>query len=100
MCGEFGEVTVIICLVINFLALGTLLLNSRDTLSYGKISRKLQSLVPCLLEIVNIDERSPAIILSEPEKTSGGNDKIQEICIRIFSNISIQEFLFCQILKA
>ena len=34
MCGEFGEVTAIIGLVINFLALGTLLLNSRDTLSY------------------------------------------------------------------
>ena len=34
MCGEFGEVTVIIGLVINFLAVGTLLLNSRDTLSY------------------------------------------------------------------
>ena len=32
MCGEFGEVTVIIG--INFLAVGTLLLNSRDTLSY------------------------------------------------------------------
>ena len=35
MCGEFGEVTVIIGLVINFLAVGTLLLNSHDTLSYG-----------------------------------------------------------------
>ena len=34
MCGEFGEVMVIIGLVINFLALGTLFLNSRDTLSY------------------------------------------------------------------
>ena len=34
MCGEFGEVTVIIGLVINFLAVCTLLLNSRDTLSY------------------------------------------------------------------
>ena len=34
MCGEFGEVTVIIGLVINFLALGTLFLNSRVTLSY------------------------------------------------------------------
>ena len=32
MCGEFGEVTAIIGLVIIFLALGTLLLNSRDTL--------------------------------------------------------------------
>ena len=36
MCGEFGEVTVIIGLVINFLAVGTLLLNSHDTLSYTK----------------------------------------------------------------
>ena len=35
MCGEFGEVTVIIGLIINFLAVGTLLLNSRDTLSYA-----------------------------------------------------------------
>ena len=36
MCVEFGEVTVIIGLVINFLAFGTLFLNSRDTLSYVK----------------------------------------------------------------
>ena len=28
MCGEFGEVTVIIGLVINFLALGTLFFNA------------------------------------------------------------------------
>ena len=35
MCGEFGEVTAIIGLVINFLAVGTLLLNSHDTLTYS-----------------------------------------------------------------
>ena len=34
MCGEFGEVSGIIDLVINFLAAGTLFLNSYDTLSY------------------------------------------------------------------
>ena len=34
MCDEFGEVSGIIDLVINFLAAGTLLLNSYDTLSY------------------------------------------------------------------
>ena len=34
MCGEFGEVSGIIDLVINFLAGGTLFLNSYDTLSY------------------------------------------------------------------
>ena len=36
MCGEFGEVSGIIDLVINFLAAGTLFLNSYDTLSYEK----------------------------------------------------------------
>ena len=39
--GEFGEVTVIIGLVINFLAVGTLLLNSRDTLSYRYIDKRI-----------------------------------------------------------
>ena len=34
MCGEFGEATGIIDLVINFLAAGTLFWNSYDTLSY------------------------------------------------------------------
>ena len=34
MCDEFGEVSGIIDLVINFLAGGTLFLNSYDTLSY------------------------------------------------------------------
>ena len=34
MCDEFGEVSGIIDLVINFLAAGTLFLNSYDTLSY------------------------------------------------------------------
>ena len=34
MCGEFGEVSGIIDLVINFLVGGTLFLNSYDTLSY------------------------------------------------------------------
>ena len=34
MCGEFGEVTVIIGLVINFLAFGTPFVSFRDTLSY------------------------------------------------------------------
>ena len=34
MCGEFGEVTVIIGLVINFLAFVSPLLSFRDTLSY------------------------------------------------------------------
>ena len=34
MCGEFGEVSGIIDLVTNFLAGGTLFLNSYDTLSY------------------------------------------------------------------
>ena len=34
MCGEFDEVSGIIDLVINFLAAGTLFLNSYDTLSY------------------------------------------------------------------
>ena len=34
MCGEFGEVSGIIDLVINFLAGGTLFWNSYDTLSY------------------------------------------------------------------
>ena len=36
-------------------------------------------MVPCLLESVNNEERSLAIILSEPEKTSGSNDIIQEV---------------------
>ena len=35
MCGEFDEVSGIIDLVINFLAAGTLFLNSYDTLSYA-----------------------------------------------------------------
>ena len=34
MCGEFGEVTVIIGLIINFLAFVSPLLSFRDTLSY------------------------------------------------------------------
>ena len=34
MCGEFGEVTVIIGLVINFLAFVSPLLTLRDTLTY------------------------------------------------------------------
>ena len=34
MCGEFDEVSGIIDPVINFLAAGTLFLNSYDTLSY------------------------------------------------------------------
>ena len=38
MCGEFGEVSGIIDLVINFLAAGTLFLNSYDTLSYISVS--------------------------------------------------------------
>ena len=37
MCDEFGEVSGIIDLVINFLAAGTLFLNSYDTLSYAFI---------------------------------------------------------------
>ena len=36
MCGEFGEVTVIIGLVINFLAFVSPLLTLRDTLTYGE----------------------------------------------------------------
>ena len=36
MCGEFGEVTVIIGLVINFLAFVSLLLSFRDTMTYDK----------------------------------------------------------------
>ena len=36
MCGEFDEVSGIIDPVINFLAAGTLFLNSYDTLSYAK----------------------------------------------------------------
>ena len=35
MCGEFGEVTVIIGLVINFLAFVPPFVSFRDTLSYG-----------------------------------------------------------------
>ena len=35
MCGEFGEVTVIIGLVINFLAFVSPLLTLRDTLTYS-----------------------------------------------------------------
>ena len=35
MCGEFGEVTVIIGLVINFLAFVSPLLTLRDTLTYA-----------------------------------------------------------------
>jgi len=45
MCGEFGEVSGIIDLVINFLAAGTLFLNSYDTLSY--IFEKTNSGVAC-----------------------------------------------------
>ena len=41
MCGEFGEVTAIIGLLIIFLAVGTLLLNLRDTLSYTLATRAL-----------------------------------------------------------
>ena len=37
MCGEFGEVTVIIGLVINFLAFGTPFVSFRDTLSYARL---------------------------------------------------------------
>ena len=36
MCGDFGEVSGIIDLLINFLAGGTLFLNSYDTLSYPR----------------------------------------------------------------
>ena len=36
-------------------------------------------MVPCLLESVNNEERSLAIILSEPKKTSGRNDISQEV---------------------
>ena len=38
MCVEFGEVTVIIGLVINFLAFVSPLLSFRDTLSYPLVS--------------------------------------------------------------
>ena len=37
MCGEFGEVTVIIGLVINFLAFVPPFVSFRDTLSYAMI---------------------------------------------------------------
>ena len=40
MCGEFGEVTVIIGLVINFLAFVSLLFAFRDTSTYGLYARK------------------------------------------------------------
>ena len=39
MCDEFGEISGIIDLVINFLAGGTLFLNSYDTLSYALVQR-------------------------------------------------------------
>ena len=39
MCGEFGEVTVIIGLVINFLAFVSPFVSFRDTLTYVNIAR-------------------------------------------------------------
>ena len=42
MCGEFGEVSGIIDLVINFLAPGTLFLNSYDTLSYMCVTKLIK----------------------------------------------------------
>ena len=44
MCGEFGEVSGIIDLVINFLAGGTLFLNSYDTSSYGFNNKEINLL--------------------------------------------------------
>ena len=41
MCGEFGEVTVIIGLVINFLAFVSPLFAFRDTSSYQKVKAKI-----------------------------------------------------------
>ena len=41
MCGEFGEVTVIIGLVINFLAFVPPFVSFRDTLSYISINTTL-----------------------------------------------------------
>ena len=41
-------------------------------------------MVPCLLESVNNEERSLAIILSEPKKTSGRNDISQEVASSLY----------------
>ena len=55
MCGEFGEVTVIIGLVINLLAVGTLLLNSHNTLSYSFLrsdGKLFRSVGPCFVVLL------------------------------------------------
>ena len=49
MCGEFDEVSGIIDPVINFLAAGTLFLNSYDTLSYLLNVKGWNGLTICLI---------------------------------------------------
>ena len=50
-------------------------------------------MVPCLLESVNNEERSLAIILSEPKKTSGRNDISQEVASSLFQkNIHLSKY--------
>ena len=52
-------------------------------------------MVPCLLESVNNEERSLAIILSEPKKTSGRNDISQEVASSLYQ----KKYTFVQILS-
>ena len=75
MCDEFGEVSGIIDLVINFLAGGTLFLNSYDTLSY--------LLFPLSEEIAH--PNSPGGPLLCPSR-----DQTHNVCLGLFQN----RFLF------
>ena len=54
MCGEFGEVTVIIGLVINFLAFVSPLLSFRDTLSYVPSSKSMLQIYIEIGQLVDI----------------------------------------------
>ena len=56
MFGEFGEVTVIIGLVINFLAFVSPLLSFRDTLSYELLQKQQISIVISLVKEANVNK--------------------------------------------
>ena len=51
MCGEFGEVAVIIGLVINFLAFVPPFVSFRDTLSYSKFEFQTHQIIPLFLKL-------------------------------------------------
>ena len=77
MCAEFGEVTVIIGLVINFLAFVSPLLSFRDTLSYRNRSagQNISQYIECT--------RQDKIYIAIYRMHSGGSDQTMNILVYI-----------------